>query len=57
MSLISPACRDALQNWLSAQKALDGAAPNTLIAYQGDVGEFLSFMTLHHGEPPGTGCA
>jgi len=55
VSLISPACRDALQNWLSAHKALDGSAPNTLIAYQSDVAEFLSFMTLHQGSPQGLG--
>lgn len=53
MSLISPAARDALQNWLSAQQALNGASENTITAYQGDVGEFLSFITLHKGEPTG----
>ncbi len=53
MSLISPACRDALQHWLKARKALAGASANTITAYQGDVAEFLSFMTLHHGEPQG----
>lgn len=55
MSLISPACRDALQAWLAGQKALNGAADNTLTAYQGDVAEFLSFMTLHFGGPQGLG--
>ncbi len=55
MSLISPACRDALQNWLAGQQALEGAAENTITAYRGDVGEFLSFMTLHHGSPQGLG--
>lgn len=55
MSLISPAARDALQQWLAGQKALAGAADNTIIAYQGDVTEFLSFMTLHHGQPQGLG--
>lgn len=53
MSLISPACRDALQNWLASKKALNGAADNTLTAYNGDVSEFLSFMTLHFGTPQG----
>jgi integrase/recombinase XerC len=53
VTLISPACRDALQHWLEGQKALAGAADNTIIAYQGDVTEFLSFMTLHHGAPRG----
>ncbi|WP_372571253.1 tyrosine recombinase XerC [Ruegeria jejuensis] len=55
MSLISPACRDALQHWLDAQKALAGNAENTITAYGGDVTEFLSFMTLHKGEPQGLG--
>ncbi|WP_146344486.1 tyrosine recombinase XerC [Phaeobacter marinintestinus] len=55
MSLVSPACRDALQTWLEGQKALSDASQNTIIAYRGDVGEFLSFMTLHHGQPQGLG--
>lgn len=55
MTLISPACRDALQNWLDGQSAMAGAADNTITAYQGDVTEFLSFMTLHHGNPQGLG--
>ncbi len=54
-SLISPACRDALQTWLDGRRALGGASDNTITAYQGDVGEFLSFMTLHHGGPQGLG--
>lgn len=55
MTLISPACRDALQNWLDGQKALAGASENTIIAYRGDVGAFLSFMTLHHANAQGLG--
>lgn len=55
MSLISPACRDALQHWLEGQKSLNGVADNTLVAYQGDLGEFLSFMTMHKGGPQGLG--
>ena len=53
MSLISPAARDALQNWLEGQKALNGASDNTLDAYRRDVAEFLSFITEHKGEPQG----
>ncbi|SMO93404.1 tyrosine recombinase XerC [Ruegeria faecimaris] len=53
MSLISPACRDALQNWLDGLGALSGRSENTLTAYRGDVSEFLSFMTLHHSESQG----
>jgi integrase/recombinase XerC len=55
LSLISPACRDALQHWLDWQKSLNGVADNTLVAYQGDLGEFLSFMTIHKGGPQGLG--
>lgn len=54
-TLISPACRDALSLWLEGRRALSGAAQNTITAYQGDVTEFLSFMTLHHGQPQGLG--
>ncbi|QBF32990.1 tyrosine recombinase XerC [Thalassococcus sp. S3] len=53
MSLISPACRDALEHWLQTRRALEGAAENTITAYQGDVVEFLSFMTTHHGSTQG----
>ncbi|WP_288943929.1 tyrosine recombinase XerC [uncultured Roseovarius sp.] len=51
--MISPAARDALQGWLDAQKALKGAADNTLEAYGRDVGGFLAFVTEHKGEAQG----
>ncbi|MCG6904653.1 MAG: tyrosine recombinase XerC [Rhodobacter sp.] len=50
---ISPALRDAVQGWLSAIKALDGAADNTLIAYQRDVLGYLAFLTGHFGDAAG----
>ncbi len=53
--LISPACRDALQRWLDGQRALAGAADNTVTAYQGDLTEFLAFITAHKGGPQGLG--
>jgi len=53
MSLISPAARDALQNWLEGQKALKGASANTLDAYARDVGDFLAFITVHKGAAQG----
>ncbi|WP_375228393.1 tyrosine recombinase XerC [Roseobacter sp. S98] len=53
MTLISPAAGDALETWLTHQRALKGAAENTLTAYRGDVVEFLSFLTAHKGEPQG----
>ncbi|MCA0873195.1 tyrosine recombinase XerC [Seohaeicola saemankumensis] len=55
MSLMSPACRDALQAWLDAKQALDGASANTISAYSGDVTDFLAFMSAHHGGPQGLG--
>ncbi|MDE4097043.1 MULTISPECIES: tyrosine recombinase XerC [Rhodobacterales] len=55
MSLISPACRDALQHWLEGLAALGGASANTITAYQGDVTSFLAFMTSHTGGPQGLG--
>ncbi|MFW8637032.1 tyrosine recombinase XerC [Cribrihabitans pelagius] len=51
--LISPACRDALQEWLERLSGLDAASPHTIAAYRGDVADFLAFMTLHSGEPQG----
>jgi integrase/recombinase XerC len=53
VSLISPAARDALETWLSHQRALKAAADNTIIAYQGDVAEFLSFISAHKGQSQG----
>ena len=50
---ISAACRDALQDWLERQGALQDAADNTLAAYRADVTEFLAFMALHRGGPQG----
>ncbi|SEP75091.1 tyrosine recombinase XerC [Thalassovita taeanensis] len=55
MTLISPAARDALQAWLDGQKALKGAAANTITAYSRDVADFLSFMTTHKGQTQGLG--
>lgn len=55
MSFVSPAASDALQNWLAYQRAIKGAAENTLIAYQGDVLDFLAFITGHKGAPQGLG--
>ncbi|MCL4105142.1 UNVERIFIED_CONTAM: hypothetical protein GTU68_018849, partial [Idotea baltica] len=51
----SPAARDALENWLAAEKALNAAAENTIAAYQSDVAGFLNFMTPHKGQAQGLG--
>ncbi|WP_297771062.1 tyrosine recombinase XerC [uncultured Roseovarius sp.] len=53
--MISPAARDALATWLAGQKALHGASANTIDAYARDVGDFLHFMTEHHGGAQGLG--
>ena len=53
--MISPAARDALQEWLDHQKSLKGSAENTVTAYAGDVSEFLVFITSHKGESQGLG--
>ncbi len=54
-SAISPGLRDALELWLAQLRALDGAAENTLLAYQADVLGFLAFITRHRGEATGLG--
>lgn len=51
--MISPAARDALQDWLQHQKSLRGAPQTTLDAYGRDVGGFLAFITEHKGETQG----
>ncbi len=55
MSLISPAAADALEGWLAYQRGIRNAAENTLTAYQGDIVEFLAFITEHKGAPQGLG--
>ncbi len=51
--VISPALTKALNTWLDHQRALSGAAENTVKAYQTDVLGFLAFMTQHKGETQG----
>lgn len=53
--MISPALTSSLAQWLDHQRALKGAAQNTLTAYQTDVLGFLGFMSQHHGESQGLG--
>lgn len=55
MSMISPAARDALEEFLAHQQAIKGAAQNTTVAYGRDVTEFLVFMTEHSGQTQGLG--
>ena len=51
--MISPALSAALADWLEHERALNGAAANTVKAYQGDVLGFLAFMAQHHGGAQG----
>ncbi len=53
--LISPALTAALSDWLSHERAVNGAAPNTIKAYQSDVLGFLAFLGQHHGGAEGLG--
>lgn len=53
--MISPAMTAALGDWLDHQRALKGAAANTITAYQTDLLGFLNFMTQHHGDAQGLG--
>lgn len=52
---ISGAATDALHLWLAQQKALHGAAQNTLTAYQTDLLGYLAFVTRHHAQETGLG--
>jgi integrase/recombinase XerC len=53
--VISPALSQALADWLAQERAINGAAPNTIDAYAADVAGFLAFMTNHHGQALGLG--
>lgn len=53
--MIAPALTHALASWLDHCRALNGAAENTVKAYQTDVLGFLGFMTTHRGESQGLG--
>ncbi|MCL4189638.1 MAG: tyrosine recombinase XerC [Rhodobacteraceae bacterium] len=48
----SPATAAAVEGWLAALAALDGATPNTCAAYRHDVLGFLGFLAVHRGAPP-----
>ncbi len=52
---ISPAARDAMQRWLTGERALNGASPATIAAYGTDATSFLAFMTHHRAAPQGLG--
>lgn len=51
--MISAAATDAVTRFLAHKAALEAASENTVAAYQRDLVEFMSFLTLHKGEPQG----
>ncbi|MEM7472010.1 MAG: tyrosine recombinase XerC [Pseudomonadota bacterium] len=51
--LISPAARDALENWLAHIAALRAASENTIEAYRHDVLGFIAFISQHFGDQTG----
>lgn len=53
--MISAALTDALEAWLAHERAVNGAADNTVRAYHRDVLGFLAFMSDHHGDSHGLG--
>lgn len=53
--MIAPALTDACARWLDHARSIEGAADNTLKAYQTDVLGFLAFFSAHHGGAQGLG--
>ncbi|MEP1536798.1 MAG: tyrosine recombinase XerC [Paracoccaceae bacterium] len=53
--MISPAARDALEQFLAQQRALKGSSENTIVAYGSDITDFVAFMTDHSGQSQGLG--
>ncbi|WP_294228069.1 tyrosine recombinase XerC [uncultured Shimia sp.] len=51
--MISAAASDAVARFLAHKAALQGISENTVAAYQTDLLEFLTFMTIHQGGPQG----
>ena len=52
---VSPSLTQALADWLDHERALNGAAVNTIKAYQTDVLGFLAFMGQHQADQLGLG--
>ena len=51
--MISPAAGEALAAWLDHERAIKGAAANTVEAYGRDVAGWLGFLTQHKAEAQG----
>jgi integrase/recombinase XerC len=52
-AFLAPALGSALAEWLTHLRALKGAAPATLNAYQRDVARYLGFLARHQGGAEG----
>ena len=52
---LSPAVSDALAGYLAGLKSLQGAADNTVRAYQTDLLSYLAFLSRHQGGAAGLG--
>jgi integrase/recombinase XerC len=50
---LSPALRQALDDWLASLRGRSDASPHTLKAYAQDVGGFLDFLARHRGGAEG----
>jgi len=46
----SPAVLEALKNWLDIKAAVQNISDNTIMAYQQDLLEFFTFLSVHYGE-------
>jgi integrase/recombinase XerC len=53
MTIVAPALRQALADWLAQLRALKGASANTITAYNADVARYLGFLTQHRGGAEG----
>ncbi len=51
--IATPALMRLVENWLDHLGSERRLADKTLVAYDRDVRQFLSFLTLHNGEAPG----
>lgn len=52
---LSPAARDALEQWQAHLRGVQGVSGATVTAYRTDVTGFLAFMARHHGASEGLG--
>ena len=51
LTALTPATRDALQNWAAGLQAVSGKSEKTAEAYRADLLGFLGFLANYHGTP------